>query len=128
MSESKPPSETPTLVGDVVAQGEPPPLDEMKDIPSGYRFVAVLGRGGMGEVLLAEDEAIGRDIAIKRMREKVRDVGELETRFLREAKIQARLQHPSIVPVHALGRDPAGRPYFTMKRLSGVTMAESLDA
>jgi serine/threonine-protein kinase len=51
---------------------------------------------------------------------------EAETRFLREAKIQARLQHPAIVPVHELGRDADGRPYFTMKRLAGVTLYQLL--
>jgi len=45
---------------------------------------------------------------------------------LREAKIQARLQHPAIVPVHELGRDAEGRPYFTMKRLAGVTLHQLL--
>jgi serine/threonine-protein kinase len=44
-------------------------------------------------------------------------------RFLREAKIQARLDHPAIVPVHELGHDAEGRPYFTMKRLAGRHLA-----
>jgi serine/threonine-protein kinase len=48
------------------------------------------------------------------------------TRFLREAHIQARLDHPAIVPVHELGHDKDGRPYFTMKRLAGVTLYEVL--
>jgi serine/threonine-protein kinase len=47
-------------------------------------------------------------------------------RFLREAKIQARLEHPSIVPVHDLGVDAGGRPYFTMKRLAGTTLVDLL--
>src|SRR5262245_3206725 len=45
-------------------------------------------------------------------------------RFLREARIQARLEHPAIVPVYELGSDPAGQPFFAMKRLAGVTLAE----
>src|SRR5262249_19913888 len=89
----------------------------------GYAIGELLGRGGMGEVVLAHDDHIGREVAIKRMR--WADPGiEAETRFLREAKIQARLQHPSIVPVHELGRDADGRPYFTMKRLAGQTLEE----
>jgi len=87
----------------------------------GYAVGELLGRGGMGEVLLALDEVIGREVAIKRMRRTEPDL-DAETRFLREAKIQARLQHPAIVPVHQLGRDADGRPYFTMKRLAGVTL------
>ncbi|HEY0192697.1 MAG TPA: serine/threonine-protein kinase [Kofleriaceae bacterium] len=92
---------------------------------SNYELRELLGRGGMGEVLLAHDEWIGREVAIKRMRH---DDPDAERRFVREAKIQARLQHPAIVPVHELGRDAEGRPYFTMKRLAGVTLHEMLDA
>src|SRR5215470_4556822 len=91
----------------------------------GYTVGEMIGRGGMGEVLLAHDEVIGREVAIKRMRRSDPDA-DAETRFLREAKIQARLQHPSIVPVHELGRDADGRPYFTMKRLAGVTLYQLL--
>jgi eukaryotic-like serine/threonine-protein kinase len=92
---------------------------------AGYALGELLGRGGMGEVLVAHDELIGREVAIKRMRDGEPDP-EAEVRFLREAKIQARLQHPAIVPVHELGRDADGRPYFTMKRLAGVTLHELL--
>jgi serine/threonine-protein kinase len=91
----------------------------------GYTVGEVIGRGGMGEVLLAHDEVIGREVAIKHMRRSDPDA-DAEARFLREAKIQARLQHPSIVPVHELGRDADGRPYFTMKRLAGVTLYQQL--
>jgi len=91
----------------------------------GYDFGEVIGRGGMGEVVSAYDRRIGRDVAIKRMRSDAPSDLAL-SRFLREARIQARLDHPAIVPVHELGLDTAGRPYFTMKRLSGVTLAQRL--
>ena len=93
--------------------------------PAGYTLHAVIGRGGMGEVIAGRDQRIGRDVAIKRMRT-ARPSGEEVARFLREARIQARLDHPAIVPVHELGYDDDGRPYFTMKRLAGTTMAEVL--
>jgi serine/threonine-protein kinase len=91
-----------------------------------YDVGELLGRGGMGEVLLAHDPEIGRDVALKRMRAADPDDEAVE-RFLREAKIQARLDHPAIVPVHELGHDAEGRPYFTMKRLTGVTLASVLE-
>ena len=94
-------------------------------VSGAYAFGDVLGRGGMGEVLLAHDKRIGRDVAYKRMR-RTQPTEDEAARFLREARIQARLEHPAIVPVYELARDPAGRPYFTMKRLSGVTLAEML--
>jgi serine/threonine-protein kinase len=92
--------------------------------PAGYQLGAVIGRGGMGEVLLAHDADIGRDVALKRMKAATPDLVE---RFLREARIQARLDHPAIVPVHEVGRDRDGRPYFTMKRVTGTTLALMLE-
>ncbi len=89
-----------------------------------YQIREVLGRGGMGEVALAHDPSIGRDVALKRMRGE--PTAEMIERFLREAKIQARLDHPGIVPVHEFGRDGDGRPFFTMKRLTGTTLAAVL--
>jgi len=84
----------------------------------------VIGRGGMGEVVAARDLRIERGVALKRMRGQASP--EATERFLREAKIQARLDHPAIVPVHELGHDAEGVPYFTMKRLAGKTMLERL--
>src|SRR5690606_15208999 len=74
-----------------------------------------LGRGGMGEVIAARDEQIGREVAIKRMK-KAQPSEQAIARFLREARIQGRLEHPSIVPVHEIGRDSAGLPFFSMKK------------
>ena len=94
-------------------------------LPSpGYLLGAVIGRGGMGEVIAARDHRIGREVAVKRMTSG--SEGESVTRFLREARIQARLDHPAIVPVYELGIDKQDRPYFVMKRLSGDTLAQRL--
>jgi serine/threonine-protein kinase len=104
------------------ATGKAPAFDPAAEAAfAGYELRELLGRGGMGEVLLGHDGVIGREVAIKRMRQASAGP-DAELRFLREAKIQARLQHPAIVPVHELGRDADGRPYFTMKRLAGVTL------
>ncbi|HSK02516.1 MAG TPA: serine/threonine-protein kinase, partial [Kofleriaceae bacterium] len=91
----------------------------------GYQLGASIGKGGMGEVIAAFDRRIGRDVAVKRMRSP-HPSEEAMTRFLREARIQARLDHPAIVPVHELGTDDAGRPYFTMKRLAGRTLGQRM--
>jgi len=92
-----------------------------------YAFGEVIGRGGMGEVLLAHDRRIGRDVAIKRLHGTEPSEEDI-ARFLREARIQARLDHPAIVPVYELGRDEQNLPYFTMKRLSGVTLGDMLSS
>src|SRR5215475_14989685 len=58
-----------------------------------YRPLRLLGRGGMGEVVLAHDKRFGRDVAIKRMLSTTPSDGD-SARFLREARVQARLEHP----------------------------------
>jgi eukaryotic-like serine/threonine-protein kinase len=91
----------------------------------GYQIAGLIGRGGMGEVVRGHDVEIGRDVAIKRLRG-AQASPDAVARFLREAKIQARLEHPAIIPVHTIGRDSEGQPYFTMKRITGVTLVELL--
>jgi serine/threonine-protein kinase len=91
-----------------------------------YRLGEQLGRGGMGEVLLAHDELIGRDVAVKRIRSEQPTSEEL-ARFLREARVQGRLEHPAVVPVHDLAFDAFGKPYFVMKRISGTSMSKLLE-
>nr|HEX4313133.1 serine/threonine-protein kinase [Kofleriaceae bacterium] len=95
--------------------------DELVLPPPSYRLGEPLGQGGMGEVLRARDQRIGRDVAFKRMR--VPDPQPADTaRFLREARIQARLGHPAIAPVYDIGHDGDGRPYFTMRAIAGDTL------
>src|SRR5678815_4795368 len=91
----------------------------------GYALGEMIGHGGMGEVMAAQDQRIGREVAVKRIRSR-EPSPDAVMRFLREARIQARLDHPAIVPVYELGTDADGRPYFTMKRLTGVTLAKKL--
>jgi serine/threonine-protein kinase len=94
----------------------------------GYELGELLGRGGMGEVIAAHDPRIEREVALKRMRGGASVSADAVARFIREAKIQARLDHPAIVPVHELGHDDDGLPYFTMKRLTGTTLHARLHA
>jgi serine/threonine-protein kinase len=75
--------------------------------------------------LNAHDSKPGREVAVERV-SSTTPSHDAVARFFREARIQARLDHPSIVPVHELGTDAEGTPYFTMKRLAGVTLAERL--
>ena len=90
-----------------------------------YRVVRRIGKGGMGEVMAARDEQVGRDVAIKRMRAANPSERAIQ-RFLREASIQGRLEHPAIVPVHEIGHDTDGLPFFAMKKLAGTTLAKIL--
>jgi len=90
-----------------------------------YGLASVLGRGGMGEVRLARDLRIGREVAVKIMRANTEEPKAL-ARFFREAHVQGLLDHPAVVPIHDLGVDPQGNPFFVMKRVSGTTLSHVL--
>ena len=75
-----------------------------------------VGRGGLGRILKAHDRRLNRPVAIKELL--TRDAGS-QIRFRNEAAITARLEHPSIVPVHDMGNWTGGEPYYVMRLLSG---------
>ena len=127
MSSSGP--ELPTI--QVAITGEEMPgkdRPELTDalIADRYRVVRRIGKGGMGEVMLARDEQVGRDVAIKRMRAANPSERAIQ-RFLREASVQGGLEHPAIVPVHEIGRDTDGLPFFVMKKIAGTSLSTILD-
>jgi serine/threonine-protein kinase len=101
-------------------------VDAPANLGGRYNVARRIGKGGMGEVMGARDEQVGRDVAIKRMR-KANPSERAIARFLREASIQGRLEHPAIVPVHEIGKDTDGLPFFVMKKLSGTTLARILE-
>lgn len=90
-----------------------------------YELGALIGRGGMGEVFAAYDTQIGREVAVKLLHPDKVSPSSI-ARFLREARIQGWLDHPSVPAVYELGSDDDGRPFFAMKRVSGITLAEIL--
>jgi serine/threonine protein kinase/tetratricopeptide (TPR) repeat protein len=94
--------------------GALPPLPIVLD--SHYKLEGEIARGGMGRIVAAEDQRLGRPVAIKELLE---PAGDALGRFQREALITARLQHPGIVPVYEAGRWPSGEPFFAMKLVSG---------
>jgi tRNA A-37 threonylcarbamoyl transferase component Bud32 len=94
------------------------------DFDSRYDLGEVLGRGGMGEVRLAKDTRVGRNVAVKLIRPDSAKRPRLRARFLFEAKMQGQLEHPSIVPVYDLGVRPDGSEFFTMRRVRGRTLHE----
>src|SRR5580700_1007154 len=93
-----------------------------------YEMRTKLGEGGMGEVHLCRDRRIGREVALKVIRSEHGARADLRKRFLREVRVQGQLEHPSVVPVYDLGRDPDRKSYFTMKRVRGQTMEQILSA
>ena len=93
--------------------------------PDRYEILGEHGRGGLGRVSRAHDRLLGRDVAIKELISR----GLIsEIRFLREALIPARLEHPGIVPIHEAGRWPDGTPYYAMKLVAGRSLRDLLAA
>src|ERR1700712_2276803 len=90
-----------------------------------YRAGRKLGEGSMGEVIVTRDMRILRDVAMKRLHPEHHALRpDLRDRFLREARVQGQLEHPSVVPVYEIGVDDEGREFFTMKRVRGRTLEQ----
>ncbi|MCU1281530.1 MAG: High-affnity carbon uptake protein Hat/HatR, partial [bacterium] len=86
---------------------------------SEYVLASPLGSGGMGVVYRASDVQLGRTVAVKLLSPPAASSDRVEARFLREALITARLQHPSIIPVYQGGRWPTGEPFYAMRIVGG---------
>lgn len=94
----------------------------------GYTITALLGKGGMGLVYRARQESIGRDVALKILREGFESSsGDVEERFYREVQIIASTQHPNILPVHDYGAYE-GKPYIVMSLIEGGTLRDRIKA
>lgn len=100
-----------------------------------YQVIDEIGRGGIGRVLLAVDEHMGREVAIKELLPQFLDSGstdpitrrsQSELRFLTEARITGNLEHPGIVPVYELGQRADGTVYYVMKLVRGQTLQHAL--
>ncbi|HSN99795.1 MAG TPA: serine/threonine-protein kinase, partial [Candidatus Nanopelagicales bacterium] len=93
--------------------------------PECYSMHGFFARGGIGRIFRAEDRRLGRQVAVKELLEPVD--AEEEARFVREALITARLQHPGVVPIYEAGRWPDGRPFYAMKLVSGCSLEQRIE-
>lgn len=91
-----------------------------------YRVLRFHAHGGLGEVLVARDEQLGREVALKRIQQTHSQAHASRVRFLREAEITGRLEHPGIVPVYGAGQDGRGRPCYVMRFIHGETLREAI--
>jgi len=109
--------------------GEEPPkrLDDTAPLPerlSGHKVVGVIGSGGMGRVLLAVDEGLGRQVAVKTLHPGLAADPRLRDRFMREARALALLTHPNIVRIYNLGRQDEA-PHFVMEYVPGAPLLDA---
>jgi serine/threonine protein kinase len=100
-----------------------PTGDPERVVADRYRLVSLLGRGGTAEVWKAEDEALGRSVALKLV---TVQTDESAARAGEEARLLARLNHPSLVPVYDAGTDEQGRPWVVMELVEGETLSDAI--
>jgi eukaryotic-like serine/threonine-protein kinase len=114
-----------TLRGDYpyASSGSAARLSSRQDTGERYVVEAEIARGGHATVLRAQDRKLRRQVAIKQLRNKR---PRSEFRFMNEALLTARLQHPSIVPIFDVGSWPDGTLYFAMQLVRGATLAERI--
>ncbi len=118
------PQETPTRPGQHGQSGVLSRAGSAKAV-SDYQLVGEIARGGMGQIYCGEDPQLERQVAVKVS--SISEGGE-DPRFSKEAKVLAHLAHPNIVPIHAIGMDSEGRPFYSMKLVKGRTLQAVLNA
>src|SRR5688572_22920903 len=100
----------------------------MREIVSHYRVVRLLGRGGMGEVYLAEDTRLRRMVALKVLTPELAGEPRRVQRFLREAHAASVLNHPNIAVIHEIAEAEDSTPFIAMEYIEGRTLAEMISS
>ena len=121
--------------GATLPMDEGPPSDGFSEAPprssehaQGERFQLLRphAQGGIGQVWVARDSELQRDVALKEMQPRFAEREDHRARFLLEAEITGNLEHPGIVPVYSLGRNADGRPYYAMRFIKGESLAVAI--
>jgi eukaryotic-like serine/threonine-protein kinase len=92
-----------------------------------FRIIRLHARGGLGAVCVAHDKELDREVAVKEIQSRHAGSAESRSRFLAEAEITGRLEHPGIVPVYGLGTYADGRPFYAMKLIKGDSLKDAID-
>ena len=101
--------------------------DRSKTNSARFRVLRPHAKGGIGEVFLAFDEELHREVALKEIQSRhLRDESQRE-RFVREAEVTGGLEHPGIVPVYSLGHHEDGRPFYAMRFIRGDSLKEAIE-
>jgi eukaryotic-like serine/threonine-protein kinase len=92
-----------------------------------FRIVRSYARGGLGEVFVAQDQELHREVAVKQIQLRHADETESRIRFVQEAEITGGLEHPGIVPVYGLGSYADGRPFYAMRFIRGDSLKDAIE-
>src|SRR6185369_7125892 len=92
-----------------------------------YKVLRMHAKGGLGLVSVAVDGELHREVALKEIQRQHADNVSSRSRFMIEAEITGRLEHPGIVPVYGLGQYEDGRPYYAMRFIRGQSLRKAID-
>ncbi len=93
-----------------------------------YQLVSNFARGGLGQIWMARDARLRREVAFKELLPSALKNKNALERFLEEAQITGQLEHPSIVPIYDIGYQQNGTPFYAMKLVRGETMEKHIEA
>ncbi len=92
-----------------------------------FQVFSLLARGSIGQVMRAVDTELNREVAIKEIQPALAEIDDVRERFLREAEITGRLEHPGVVPVYGKGKDSDERPYYAMRLVRGESFHKAIE-
>ncbi len=101
-------------------------LGESSSTGARFRVLRPHARGGLGQVSVALDQELDRPVALKEMQDGYADDLHDRARFVQEAEITGKLEHPGIIPVYGLGHDASGRPFYAMRFIAGDSLGEAI--
>jgi serine/threonine-protein kinase len=116
----------PTLVGSSATSRDLAQAGSPTASPVRYRRQRPHARGGLGEVFVAVDQELRREVALKEIQLRHADHPDSRARFVLEAEITGNLEHPGIIPVYGLGTYADGRPYYAMRFIKGDSLEEKI--
>ena len=114
-------SQDDSIRGDGMQEGD------SRHVVSRFRLLRRLGEGGLGNVWLARDERLNRNVAIKEMKASALESPIAWQRFHREAEITGQLEHPNVVPLYHFGEDrQSGEPFYAMRFVGKRTLSDAI--
>lgn len=102
-------------------------LSSPSSVETRFRILRPHAKGGLGEVLVAEDGELKREVALKQIQNRYADDPDSRSRFVLEAELTGGLEHPGIVPVYGLGQYADGRPFYAMRFIRGDSLKDAIE-